>query len=119
LQVIPSTPTDFTSYSTGAEIAVDRGGRHVYVSNRGHDSIGVFAIDPAKGTLSPRQWVATKGTVPRFFAFDPDQRFVYIANQGSHSIVGYRVGRNGKLSPSRIKVKVGSPACIVFKGAST
>lgn len=118
LQVIPSTPADFTGYSTGAEIAVDRGGRHVYVSNRGHDSIGVFAIDPAKGTLLPRQWVPTKGTVPRFFAFDPGQRFLYVANQGGHSIVGYRVGRDGKLLPSAIKVKVGSPACIAFKGAS-
>ena len=74
----------------------------------------MFAIDPAKGTLAPRQWVPTKGGVPRFFAFDPRQRFLYVANQGGHSIVGYRVGRDGQLSPTRIRVKVGSPACIVF-----
>jgi 6-phosphogluconolactonase (cycloisomerase 2 family) len=117
LQVIPSTPADFTGYSTGAEIWVDRTGRNVYVSNRGHDSIGVFAIDRAKGTLSPRQWVPTKGSVPRFFCFDPTGRFLYVANQGSHSIIGYRVERDGKLSPTSIRVKVGSPACIVFRGA--
>ena len=113
LQTIPSTPSDFTGYSTGAEISVDRAGRNVYVSNRGHDSIGVFAIDP-KGTLSPRQWVPTHGSTPRFFTFDPEQRFLYVANQDSRSIVGYRVGRDGKLAPTRIRVKVGSPACIVF-----
>jgi 6-phosphogluconolactonase len=118
LQVVRSTPPEFTGYSTGAEIAVDRTGRHVYVSNRGHDSIGVFAIDSAKGTLEPRQWVPTKGSVPRFFAFDPSGRFLYVANQGSHSIVTYRVGRNGKLSPSPVRVKVPSPACIVFSGAA-
>jgi 6-phosphogluconolactonase (cycloisomerase 2 family) len=117
LQAIPSTPPDFTGYSTGAEIWVDRSGRNVYVSNRGHDSIGVFGIDAAKGTLSPRQWVPTKGSVPRFFCFDPAGRFLYVANQGDHSIVGYRVERDGKLSPTSIRVKVGSPACIVFRGA--
>ncbi|HEX9557452.1 MAG TPA: lactonase family protein [Reyranella sp.] len=114
LQTIPSTPSDFTGYSTGAEIWVDRGGRNVYVSNRGHDSIGVFAIDPARGTLSPRQWVPTLGRTPRFFAVDPAQRFLYVANQDSRSIVGYRVGRGGRLAPTRLRVRVGSPACIVF-----
>lgn len=114
LQTIPSTPPDFTGYSTGAEIWVDRAGRNVYVSNRGHDSIGVFGIDRSSGTLAPRQWVPTRGRTPRFFAFDPAQRFLYVANQDSRSIVGYRVGRDGRLAPTRIRVKVGSPACIVF-----
>jgi 6-phosphogluconolactonase (cycloisomerase 2 family) len=119
LQVVRSTPPDFTGYSTGAEIAVDRAGRTVYVSNRGHDSIGVFAIDRVSGTLTPRQWVPTKGTVPRFFALDPAERFLYVANQGSHTIFAYRVGRGGKLSSTSIKVNVGSPACIVFSGGGT
>jgi 6-phosphogluconolactonase len=114
LQTIPSTPPDFTGYSTGAEIWVDRAGRNVYVSNRGHDSIGVFGIDRSSGTLAPRQWVPTHGRTPRFFTFDPAQRFLYVANQDSRSIVGYRVGRDGRLAPTRIRVKVGSPACIVF-----
>jgi 6-phosphogluconolactonase len=114
IQTVPSCPDSFTGYSTGAEIAVDRAGRNVYVTNRGHDSVGVFAIDRAKGTLSPRQWVPTKGTVPRFFAFDPNQRFLYVANQGSDTIFAYCRGADGRLSPTRIKVKVGSPACIVF-----
>ena len=113
-QTIPSTPPDFTGYSTGAEIQVDRAGRTLYVSNRGHDSIGVFAIDPARGTLAPRQWVPTHGRTPRFFALDPDQRFLYVANQDSASIVGYRVAAGGRLASTRLRVKVGSPACIVF-----
>jgi 6-phosphogluconolactonase len=115
IQTVPSCPDSFTGYSTGAEIAVDRAGRNVYVTNRGHDSVGVFAIDK-KGTLSPRQWVPTKGTVPRFFAFGPDERFLYVANQGSDTIFGYRRRTDGKLSPAPIKVQVGSPACIVFNG---
>ena len=114
LQTVPSTPSDFTGYSTGAEIWLDRSGRNVYVSNRGHDSIGVFAIDAASGTLSPKQWVPTKGGTPRFFAFDPAGKHLYVANQDGHSIVTYDVGRDGRLSPNPARVKVGSPACIVF-----
>lgn len=114
LQTVPSTPPELTGYSTGAEIWLDRAGRHVYVSNRGHDSIGVFAIGSAKGTLTPKQWVPTKGGTPRFFAFDPAEKFLYVANQDGHSIVTYRVGRDGRLAPSPVRVKVGSPACIVF-----
>ncbi len=114
LQTLPSTPADFTGYSTGAEIWVDGAGRNVYVSNRGHDSIGVFGIDPARGTLTPRQWVPTKGSVPRFFALDPVERFLYVANQGGDSIIAYKVGRNGLLALTRLRTKVGSPACIVF-----
>jgi len=119
LQVVRSTPEDFTGYSTGAEIWVDRGGRNVYVSNRGHDSIGVFGIDRRSGWLTPRQWVPTRGSVPRFFCFDPAQRYLYVANQGGHTIIGYKVERDGSLSPTSIKVKVGSPACIVFGGGDT
>ena len=114
LQTIPSTPADFTGYSTGAEIAVDRAGRNLYVTNRGHDSIGVFAIDPAKGTLAPRQWVPTHGRTPRFFTFDPAERFLYVANQDGRSIIGYRIAHDGRLAPTRLRVSVGSPACIVF-----
>jgi len=114
LQTVPSTPPEFTGYSTGAEIQVDRGGRTVYVSNRGHDSIGVFAIERTKGTLTPRQWVPTHGSTPRFFTFDPAQRFLYVANQDGDSIAAYRVGRDGRLAPTRLRVRVGSPACIVF-----
>jgi 6-phosphogluconolactonase len=115
IQTLPSTPSGFTGYSTGAEIWVDRAGRNVYLSNRGHDSIGVFGIDPGRGTLAPRQWVPTRGSVPRFFAFDPAQRFLYVANQGGDSIVAYKVARNGLLAPSRLRTRVGSPACIVFR----
>lgn len=114
LQTVPSTPPEFTGYSTGAEIWVDGSGRNAYVSNRGHDSIGVFGIDPAKGTLTPRQWVPTRGSVPRFFAFDPAERFLYVANQGDDSIIAYKVGRNGLLASTRLRTRVGSPACIVF-----
>jgi 6-phosphogluconolactonase len=114
LQTIPSAPESFNGYSTGAEIGVSRDGRHLYVSNRGHDSVGVFKIDPKTGWLSPLQWVPSGGTVPRFFAFDPAERFLYIANQGGNSILIYSKERSGKLAATGRRIKTPSPACIVF-----
>src|SRR5258707_1018404 len=89
LQTVPSTPSDFTGYSTGAEIWLDRTGRHVYVSNRGHDSIGVFAIDPAPGTLPPRPWVPSQRCTPALLTFDPALRFPYVANLRRTSLPRY------------------------------
>jgi 6-phosphogluconolactonase (cycloisomerase 2 family) len=74
----------------------------------------VFAVDRESGLLSPRQWVPTGGRTPRFFALGPDQRFLYVANQDGRSIVGYRVLPDGRLAPAALRVRVGSPACIVF-----
>ena len=70
VQVLPTTPPSFTSNNTGAEVAVAPSGRFVYGSNRGHDSIVIFAVDRANGTLTPVDWVSTQGRTPRFFALD-------------------------------------------------
>lgn len=117
-QLLSSLPDDFTSNSTGAEIAASADGRFLYVSNRGHDSIGAFAIDAATGRLSAVAWQTTLGKTPRFFALDPTQEFVFAANEGSDTIVVFdRDRRSGRLSPTQTVVNVGSPACIVFKTA--
>jgi 6-phosphogluconolactonase len=81
VQVLPTTPPSFTGNNTGAEVAVAPSGRFVYGSNRGHDSIVVFAVDRANGTLTPVDWVSTQGKTPRFFALDPTATFLYAANQ--------------------------------------
>jgi 6-phosphogluconolactonase (cycloisomerase 2 family) len=67
VQILPSTPATFTGDNTGSEIEVAPSGRFVYGSNRGHDSIAIFAVDRAAGTLAPVDWVSTQGRTPRFF----------------------------------------------------
>jgi 6-phosphogluconolactonase len=58
-----------------AQLQVDRTGKFLYVSNRGHDSIAIFAIDPGKGTLTPVEHVSTQGKMPRDFSLDPSGSF--------------------------------------------
>jgi len=85
------------------------------VSNRGHDSIGIFAIDDASGVLSSVGWEPTQGKTPRFFALDPAGAILYVANQDSDTIVAFRVdAQTGKLAATGQVIKTGSPSSIVF-----
>jgi len=68
LQILPSTPSDHIGNNRAAEIEITASGRHVYVSNRGHDSIGLFSADDRSGLLSPVEWIPTLSKGPRFFA---------------------------------------------------
>lgn len=118
VQVIPTPPPNFTGNNTGAEVAVAPSGRFVYGSNRGHDSIVTFAVDLARGTLSPVSWEPTQGKTPRYFGLDPAANFLYAANQNSDAIVTFRVNKTtGKVAPTGQVVNVGSPVTIVFAGA--
>jgi len=67
IQILPSIPASYTANNTGAEIAVASSGGVVYASNRGHDSIAIFAVDRRDGTLKPVGWAPTHAKSPRFF----------------------------------------------------
>jgi len=114
-QVLSTIPTDFTERNTTAEIGVAPSGRFVYVSNRGHDSIVIFAVDPTDRTLSVVGWESTQGRQPRYFGLDPAGRFLYACNQASHTIVTFRVDQDkGTLTPTGQVIESPSPVCIAF-----
>jgi 6-phosphogluconolactonase (cycloisomerase 2 family) len=126
VQIIPSTPANYTGDNHGAEIAVAPSGRVVYASNRGHDSVGVFAVNLRDGTLTPVGWTPTNARSPRFFCLDPTARMLYAANadegfgtaQNTDTIVQFRVNpANGTLAPSGQIIKTNSPCTIVFANA--
>jgi 6-phosphogluconolactonase len=126
IQILPSIPASFTGNNHGAEIAAAPSGRIVYVSNRGHDSIGIFAVGRRDGTLTPLGWVPTNAKSPRFFGLDPAAKFLYAANsdegfseeQATDTIVQFRINQtNGMLTPTRQVIKTNSPCTIVFARA--
>ncbi|MBN3724541.1 lactonase family protein [Burkholderia sp. Ac-20379] len=115
LQVLSSLPDTFTGNSRAAEIEVDRQGRFVYASNRGHDSIAVFEIDEATGHLRFVRTEPTGGRTPRFFATTPDGRLCYALNEDSDTIVAFSVDTaSGHLTPTGASASSGSPVCMVF-----
>ncbi|KIY41246.1 hemagglutinin [Pseudomonas sp. 10-1B] len=115
LQVVSSLPSTYTGNSRASEIEVSRDGRFVYASNRGYDSIAVFAIDLHSGLLSLVDVAPSGGCTPRFFALTPNQRFVFALNEDSDSIVALAVdAQHGRLSKTGFSVSTGSPVCMVF-----
>jgi len=114
-QILPLLPSDYTGESTGAEIAVSGGGRFVYCSNRGHDSIAIFSADSRTGLLTAAGWVSSQGRTPRFIGFDPSRRFLYAANEQSDTIVAYLAHPStGRLTPAGQPVRNASPVAIAF-----
>jgi 6-phosphogluconolactonase len=123
IQIVPSVPADYTGNNTGAEVAVAPSGRVVYASNRGHDSIAIFAVDQRAGTLTPLGWAPTHAKSPRFFGLDPTAQILYAANadegfsnqQNTDTIVPFRINQaNGMLTPSGQVIKTNSPCTIVL-----
>jgi 6-phosphogluconolactonase len=119
LQTISTLPNDFNGENDDAEVHVHPNGKFVYASNRGHDSIAVFAVDPNKGTLTRVDDVPTQGKIPRSFEIDPTGKFLFAENQESNDIVVFRIDeKTGKLSPTGEKLEVASPVCLKFRKAN-
>ena len=117
LQQVSTLPDDYPGASTNttAEIAVHPSGKFLYASNRGHDSIAVFAINPAAGTLALVTRVPTQGQKPRNFAVDPTGAYLLSANQDSDTIVVFRIDpQTGDLTPTGQVLEVPSPVCVQF-----
>lgn len=118
LQIVPAAPQDFTGDNTAAGIATSADGRFLYVSNRGHDSIAIFAIGAENGLLKSDSWTSTQGKQPRFFALSPTGDHLYAANENSDTIVDLAIDRiSGRLTPTAQIIRTGSPTCILFRHA--
>jgi 6-phosphogluconolactonase len=114
LQTISMLPDGFDGFRSGAEVVVHPSGRFVYASNRGHDSIAVFAVNPGDGTLTAMGHVPSGGKSPRNFVIDPSGRYLLAANQNSHSVVVFRIEADGSLVPTDMKAGVPKPVCVRF-----
>jgi 6-phosphogluconolactonase len=119
LQTIPTMPADFKGRNDDAEIVVHPSGKFVYASNRGDDSIVIYAIDASKGTLVQVGRVPTGGKEPRNFEIDPTGALLFAENQNSNNIVIFRIDqKTGQLTPTGKVLDVASPVCIRFLAAN-
>ena len=108
-QSISTLPADFHGVSTAAEIRVSPDGRYLYASNRGHDSLTVFAIDPVSGRVRLIQTVPSGGHTPRNFEVDPSWRWLLVTNQDSNNAQVFQIDRTtGKLTVAGTPVAVPS-----------
>ena len=119
LGAVSTLPAGFTGPSHCADIHVHPTGRFLYASNRGHDSIAVFRLDPVTGLPSPAGHAATRGRTPRNFALDPTGSFLLAANQDSGTIVVLRIEEEtGSPLPTGVVAEVPTPVCLKFAPVS-
>jgi 6-phosphogluconolactonase len=115
VQTLGTLPEDFELENTTAEICVHPSGRFVYASNRGHDSIAAFAIDPETGRMTALGQTPTGGRTPRNFSISPDGAFLVAANQQSGNVTVFRIDpESGALDYTGHQAEVPSPVCVLF-----
>jgi 6-phosphogluconolactonase len=115
LSSVPTLPADFHGENTCGEIALHPGGRFLYASNRGHDSIAVFARNPETGELTRIAITPCGGRHPRHFALSPDGSWLICANRDSDNLVVFKVDpATGQLTANGITAQVPLAVCVLF-----
>ncbi|MDF2926667.1 MAG: 3-carboxymuconate cyclase [Paenibacillaceae bacterium] len=115
IQTVSTLPEHFRGENACAEIQVSPDGRFLYGSNRGHDSIAVFAVKDEDGTISPVDHVSTLGGHPRHFALSPDGRFLLAANRDGNNVVTFvRNPETGGLAFNGQQLELSQPVCVKF-----
>ena len=110
LQQIATVPGDFTGKNACAHVEVSPDGRFLYGSNRGHNSIVVYAIDAGSGKLTLVQHADSQGDTPKNFVIAPAGNLLLAANQKSNTIVSFHIDKKtGKLSPTGHTIAVPVP----------
>jgi len=115
LKSVSTLPEGFKGNNDTAELEMHPDGGFFYVSNRGHDSIALFAVDPATGAHRFVETVSTGGKTPRNFAIDPTGTYLFAANQESDNIVIFKIDqKTGHLTPTGQVLAAPSPVCVSF-----
>lgn len=115
IQTLSTLPDDFGGSNSCADIHIHPTGRWLYGSNRGHDSIVVFEIDPGDGMLTLIEHEPTHGRTPRNFAIDPTGSWLLAANQDSSTIVSFAIDPSTGMLSQRQIAEVPTPVCVMFR----
>jgi 6-phosphogluconolactonase len=109
---VSTLPPDWRGVSITAHIAINRAGDRLYVSNRGHDSIAVFALDAA-GHPSLLEHKATGGAYPRFFTLLETARVMVVAHEKSQTVTTLTIEADGRLAPTGVSVAIAGAASVI------
>ena len=113
IQVVSTLPAGFTGKNSCADIHISEDGRFLYGSNRFHDTLVIFEINPKTGKLTLVGEQPVNGKTPRNFSIAPNGKFVLVANQDSDNITIFkRDAKTGKLETTGKEIAVSMPVCI-------
>lgn len=115
IQTISTLPAGFDGKNTTSEIQTTPDGRFLYVGNRGHNSLAIFAIDPATGKLTALGHESTRGDIPRHFRIDPTGRYLLVVNSNPGDAVVFKINQTtGQLEFTGSQIQLPSPSCVQF-----
>ena len=115
IETVSTLPDGFGEINHTADLHILPSGKFIYGSNRGHDSIAIFAIDGATGRLSLVGREPTQGSTPRGFTISPGGEFLVAANEASDTLVVFRIDQaTGELSPTGDVAEVPEPTCVAL-----
>ena len=112
---VPCVPNADREGNTAAAIRMAPSMRFLYVSNRGHDSIAVFAVDGSSGRLALVEHVSSAGATPRDVHIDPSGRLLVVANQDADTLVSFWIDRpTGRLDATGHTLRLAKPVCVLM-----
>ena len=115
IQTLSMLPADFKEYSKAAALKFSPDGRRLFGSNRGHDSIAAYDIEPATGRMSLLAISRLVGQSPRDFEFMPGGRFVLLGHENSDTLMSYAYDQvTGRFSPAYGPLPMRRPVCVKF-----
>jgi 6-phosphogluconolactonase len=122
VQEVSTKPVGFDGRGGAGEIEISNDGKFLYESNRLSrntdrlpGTIGVFAVDPAKGTLTEVEQIPSGGVMPRNFGIDPTGHYLFALHQLSNNVVEQKIdSASGRLSKTGKEIKVDTPVCLQF-----
>lgn len=114
-QTVSTLPASHQGENACAHIELSPDGRFLYASNRGHDSIAIFAVNPEDGLLEPVDHVSVLGQHPRHFTLSPDGAHLLVANRDTNNVTVFaRDEATGRLTPTGGSLNLSKPVCVRF-----
>ena len=113
-QTISTLPDEFTGDNTCADIHISSDGKFLYTSNRGHNSIAIFAVDKDSGHLTRIAHEPTRGETPRNFTLSPTEDYLLVANQTTNNIVCFRRNIETGVLVYVDEIEAPTPVCLLF-----
>jgi 6-phosphogluconolactonase len=115
VQTISTLPNDYTANNSTAEIQIDKEGKWLYVSNRGHDSLALYSVDSGNGVLTLVEHIPSLGRTPRNIVIDPSNEYLFCANQNGENVVVFWIDhKTGHLTPTGSQQPVAQAAGIAI-----
>jgi len=115
VQAISTVPDEAKAKNTTAELVISADGKFLYVGNRGHDSVSVFAIDRKTGMLTLNENIPSGGRTPRNVRIDPTGNWFFAANEDGGNVTEFKVDKkSGHLTATGVTASINTPGGIYF-----